>query len=274
MDCVSNALREGAKEALLLDVYPDVPKDGRYPNTPWPIQPRRLLTTYALDEGGERRFARQVTDARGSNGAVETVHARQVTGESSRTLEPVPGSEYTLPAELVLIAIGFTGPEHDGLISDLGVDLDDWGNVDAKKLPDLGGRSLRRGRRPRRRLADRHRDRRGPPLRPGGRGMAARARGRLAYLGPPQILKPYPEITLRDCPTSASTSADSSSASWGSARLRAPPNARKASACLSFIRSHRPSSCLSCGGKPRPRRRPIESTRRFALFTAISPAAR
>ena len=134
MDCVSNALREGAKEALLLDVYPDVPKDGRYPNTPWPIQPRRLLTTYALDEGGERRFARQVTDLEGSNGAVETVHARQVTGESSRTLEPVPGSEYTLPAELVLIAIGFTGPEQDGLISDLGVDLDDWGNVDAKRF--------------------------------------------------------------------------------------------------------------------------------------------
>ena len=134
MDCVSNALREGAKEALLLDVYPDVPKDGRYPNTPWPIQPRRLLTTYALDEGGERRFARQVTELEGSNGAVETVHARQVTGESSRTLEPVPGSEYTLPAELVLIAIGFTGPEHDGLISDVGVDLDDWGNVDAKRF--------------------------------------------------------------------------------------------------------------------------------------------
>ena len=42
MDCVSNALREGAEDVLLLDVYPDVPADGRYPNTPWPIQPRRL----------------------------------------------------------------------------------------------------------------------------------------------------------------------------------------------------------------------------------------
>jgi len=134
MDCVSNALREGAEEALLLDVYPDVPEDGRYPNTPWPIQPRRLLTTYALDEGGERRFARQVTDLEGKNGAVQTVHARQVTGDSSRTLEPVPGSEYTVPAELVLIAIGFTGPEPDGLIADIGVDLDDWGNVDAKRF--------------------------------------------------------------------------------------------------------------------------------------------
>ena len=133
MDCVSNALREGANEALLLDVYPDVPQDGRYPNTPWPIQPRRLLTTYALDEGGERRFARQVTHLEG-NGSVQTVHARQVTGDSSRTLEPVPGSEYTLPAELVLIAIGFTSPESDGLVSDLGIDLDDRGNLDAKRF--------------------------------------------------------------------------------------------------------------------------------------------
>ena len=64
---------------------PRSPHDGRYPNTPWPIQPRRLLTTYALDEGGERRFARQVTRARG-RGGVQLVHAREVTGDSSRTL--------------------------------------------------------------------------------------------------------------------------------------------------------------------------------------------
>ena len=57
-----------------------------------------------------------------------------MTGDSSRTLEPVPGSEYTLPAELVLIAIGFTQPEPDGLVSDLDIDLDDRGNVDAKRF--------------------------------------------------------------------------------------------------------------------------------------------
>ena len=65
MDCVSNALREGAEDVLLLDVYPEVPQDGRYPNTPWPLQPRRLLTTYALDEGGERRFGHQVIGIEG-----------------------------------------------------------------------------------------------------------------------------------------------------------------------------------------------------------------
>jgi glutamate synthase (NADPH/NADH) small chain len=130
MDCVSNALREGAEDVLLLDVYPEVPETGRYPDSPWPLQPRRLTTTYALDEGGERRFARQVTHIEG-NGAAEAVHAREVTGTSSRNLKPVPGSEFTLPAQLVLIAIGFTHPEHEGLVTDLEVGVDERGNLRA-----------------------------------------------------------------------------------------------------------------------------------------------
>ena len=75
MDCVSNALREGAEDVILLDVYPEVPQDGRYPNTPWPIQPRRLITTYALDEGGKRTFGREVMGLEGEGG--------KVTGSSS-----------------------------------------------------------------------------------------------------------------------------------------------------------------------------------------------
>ena len=131
MDCVSNALREGAEDVLLLDVYPELPEGGRYPNTPWPEQPRRLPTTYALEEGGERRFARQVTHIEG-NGSAEAVHAREVTGTSSQNLEPIPGSEFTLPAQLILIAIGFTHPEHDGLVTDLELAVDRRGNLEAK----------------------------------------------------------------------------------------------------------------------------------------------
>jgi glutamate synthase (NADPH/NADH) small chain len=131
MDCISNSLREGAKEALLLDVYPEVPRDGRYPNTPWPIQPRRLLTTYALEEGGERHFGREVLGLEGEDGAVRRVLAREVTGDSSRTLVGVEGSEFTIDADLVLIAVGFTHPEREGLIDGLGVDLDKRGNVKA-----------------------------------------------------------------------------------------------------------------------------------------------
>ncbi len=131
MDCVSNSLREGAEDVLLLDVYPEVPTDGRYPNTPWPIQPRRLLTTYALEEGGERRFGRQVLGFEGSDGKLERVIGREVTGNSSSTLEGIPGSEFAIDADLVLIAIGFTNPEHEGLLEDLGVGLDRRGNVKA-----------------------------------------------------------------------------------------------------------------------------------------------
>ena len=132
MDCISNANREGARSTLLLDVYPEVPKDGRYPDTPWPLPLKRSFTTYALDEGGERRFGHQVVELRGdSDGGVAELIGRRVTGSSSRTLEAVEGSEYSLPAQLVLIAVGFTGPEQEGLLDGLGVDLDGRGNVDA-----------------------------------------------------------------------------------------------------------------------------------------------
>jgi glutamate synthase (NADPH) small chain len=132
MDCVSNAMREGAASVKLLDVYPEVPEGGRYDFTPWPMQPRRLVTTYALDEGGQREFGTEVVGIEGGDdGRVTGIAARKVTGNSSRTLVPVEGSEYTEPADLVLVAIGFTNPEHDGLVRDLDLDLDRSGNVKA-----------------------------------------------------------------------------------------------------------------------------------------------
>jgi len=130
MDCLSSANREGAESVTMLDVYGDVPAGGRYPDTPWPEAPRRTETTYALDEGGERRFSTQVTAIEG-DGRVERVHGRQVTGTSSRNLVAVEGSEFVEDADLCLVAIGFMHPAHEGLLSDLGVDLDARGNVKA-----------------------------------------------------------------------------------------------------------------------------------------------
>ena len=131
MDCISNALREGASDVLMLDVYPELLGDGRAPNTPWPLPPKRTLTTYALDEGGDRRFGSQVTGLVGKGGRVVAVEGRRVEGTSSRDLRAIPGSEFTEPADLVLIAIGFSHPEHEGLVEQLGVDLDSRGNVKA-----------------------------------------------------------------------------------------------------------------------------------------------
>ena len=100
----------------MLDVYADLAADGADPRHPWPLPPKRTRTTYALDEGGKRRWGTEVTGFGGTNGTVSHVYARKVTGTSSRDLTPVPGSEFVLDADLVLIAIGFQHPEHEGLV--------------------------------------------------------------------------------------------------------------------------------------------------------------
>jgi glutamate synthase (NADPH/NADH) small chain len=130
MDCVSNANREGATSALILDVYQELGPGGRDARSPWPLPPKRTPTTYALEEGGERWWGTEVTSFVGdADGRVTEVHARRVTGTSSRDLQPVPDSEFTVPADLVLIAIGFSHPEHEGLVTPLNLELDRRGNV-------------------------------------------------------------------------------------------------------------------------------------------------
>jgi len=129
MDCISNANREGAVDAMILDVYQELDPSGRDARTPWPLPPKRTPTTYALEEGGERWWGTEVTGFSGQDGRVTHVHARRVTGTSSRDLQPVPDSEFTVEADLVLIAIGFTGPEHAGAIEQLELEMDPRGNV-------------------------------------------------------------------------------------------------------------------------------------------------
>jgi glutamate synthase (NADPH/NADH) small chain len=128
MDCISNSNREGARSAVILDVYQELSDED--PRHPWPLPPKRTPTTYALEEGGQRRWGTEVTGFGGDeDGHVTSVYARQVTGTSSRDLTPVPGSEFVLPGDLVLIAIGFEHPEHDGLVADLALALDARGNI-------------------------------------------------------------------------------------------------------------------------------------------------
>jgi glutamate synthase (NADPH/NADH) small chain len=132
MDCISNSHRERARSVVVLDVYAQLP-DGEDPRAPWPLPPKRTATTYALDEGGKRRWGTEVTGFGGKEGSVSHVYARQVTGSSSRDLTPVPGSEFVLEADLVLIAIGFEHPEHDGLVTQLGLNLDRRGNLSTEQ---------------------------------------------------------------------------------------------------------------------------------------------
>jgi glutamate synthase (NADPH) small chain len=129
MDCISNSNREGASSVVMLDVYAELPPEGDDPRHPWPLPPKRTYTTYALDEGGKRRWGSEVIAFTGEDGHVGKVWARKVTGTSSRDLTPVPGTEFVLDADLVLIAIGFQHPEHDGVVSQLGLEIDHRGNI-------------------------------------------------------------------------------------------------------------------------------------------------
>jgi glutamate synthase (NADPH/NADH) small chain len=129
MDCISNSHREGAESVVMLDVYQELPPSGRDAQHPWPLPPKRTLSTYALDEGGKRRWGTEVTGFGGKDGHVSHVYARQVTGTTSRDLTPVPGSEFVLEADVVLIAIGFLHPEHEGAVEQLGLELDRRGNI-------------------------------------------------------------------------------------------------------------------------------------------------
>ena len=133
MDCISNSHREQAYGVVMLDVYAALPQTGRDPRHPWPLPPKRTSSTYALEEGGKRRWGTEVTGFGGRDEAVSHVYARQVTGTSSRDLTPVPGSEFVLEADLVLIAIGFEHPEHDGVVQELGLALDRRGNIRTKQ---------------------------------------------------------------------------------------------------------------------------------------------
>jgi len=131
MDCISNSHREQARSVVMLDVYTQLPEHGD-PRAPWPLPPKRTATTYALDEGGKRRWGTEVTGFGGKGRMVSHVYARQVTGSSSRDLTPVPGSEFVLEADLVLLAIGFEHPEHEGLVEQLGLELDDRKNISTR----------------------------------------------------------------------------------------------------------------------------------------------
>jgi glutamate synthase (NADPH/NADH) small chain len=129
MDCVGNAHREGAASVTVLDTYPAPPGPAARDSVPWPEAPRRLVSTYALDEGGERRWTQTATHLDGRDGHVTAVHGTYVTPPPGP--QPVLGTEFALPADLVLIAIGFSHPEHGGAVEQLALALDRRGNVKA-----------------------------------------------------------------------------------------------------------------------------------------------
>ena len=127
-DCLGTAHRQGAASVTQLEILPR-PADERGPGNPWPTWPLIYRTSSAHEEGGERVYAVSTSRFLGDgDGAVRELELVEVE-TSGGGFRPVGGTERRIPAELVLLAMGFTGPAQAGLVDDLGVDLDPRGNV-------------------------------------------------------------------------------------------------------------------------------------------------
>ncbi|HET6466367.1 MAG TPA: glutamate synthase subunit beta [Nitrospiria bacterium] len=131
-DCLGTTHRQGAKDVYQFELLPQ-PPEARAPSTPWPLWPMMLRSSHAHEEGCKREWSVSTKRFSGQNGRVTRLHAVRVemkTDPSGRTqFVEMPGTEFELEADLVLLAMGFTGPVREGLLADLGVRLDARGNV-------------------------------------------------------------------------------------------------------------------------------------------------
>jgi glutamate synthase (NADPH/NADH) small chain len=126
-DCLGTAHRQGAKSVLQFEIMPMPPAD-RHASTPWPLWPLQLRTESAHEEGGIRDWAANTTKFSGdAQGNVKQLHAVRVGAPPK--FEALAGSEFAIDADLVLLAMGFTGPVKKGMIEQFGVHLDPRGNI-------------------------------------------------------------------------------------------------------------------------------------------------
>ncbi len=125
-DCLGTCHRQKPLSVHQFEIMPK-PPDERSPQTPWPLWPMQLRTEAAHEEGGIRDWSIATTKFSGDADGVQRLHAVRV-GPPPK-FEAIPGSEFTIEADLVLIAMGFLGPVRNGMIEQLGVVLDPRGNV-------------------------------------------------------------------------------------------------------------------------------------------------
>ena len=131
-DCLGTAHRQGSKTVHQLEIMPR-PPEYRAANNPWPEYPYIYRVASAHEEGVERVYSvstkRFLGDAQGRVQALELVKVELVQEGGRSGFKEIPGSEFTLPCELVLLAMGFVGPEKPGMLERLGVKLTERGNV-------------------------------------------------------------------------------------------------------------------------------------------------
>jgi glutamate synthase (NADPH/NADH) small chain len=132
-DCVGTSHRQRARSVTSIELL-ERPPDERHPSTPWPLWPLVFRSSSSHEEGGVREFSVLTKRFEGAAGRVERLHcARLEWGPPDASGRPamreLPGSEFSIPADLVLLALGFVHPARQGCIADLGVRLDPRGNV-------------------------------------------------------------------------------------------------------------------------------------------------
>ena len=192
MDCVGNAHREGAKSVTVLDTYPAPPGPAARDSVPWPEAPRRLVSTYALDEGGERRWTQTATRIDGRDGHVDRRprHLRHAaSGAAARA-----GHRLRAPRR--------PRPDRDRLLAPRARRRGRAARAGARpprqregaRLRELPRRRVRGRRRADRPVAGRERDRRGPALREGGRSPPGSGLSRLSPSPHPDLLSCVPGI--------------------------------------------------------------------------------
>ena len=126
-DCLGNSHREHPASVTQFELLPEPPPERPDDKTPWPQWPLMLRSSAAHEEGGERVYSVMTTHLTGEDGRVKELHFHEVGPPPS--FEKLEGTGRTIPAELVLLAMGFLHPQHEGLLEQLGVELDRRGNV-------------------------------------------------------------------------------------------------------------------------------------------------
>jgi len=143
-DCLGTVHRQGAKSVRQLELLPQPPAE-RAAGNPWPLWPNIFRVSTAHEEGGERLYSIETTKLGGNEaGDLTTLHAHYVSMVSRNgrlEFDPVPESDELMPADLILLAMGFLGPETNGMLQQLGVRMTERGNVwrDANWMTSVPG---------------------------------------------------------------------------------------------------------------------------------------
>jgi glutamate synthase (NADPH) small chain len=138
-DCLGTTHRQGCVEVHQFELLPEPPPQ-RADSTPWPLWPMQLRTSHAHEEGCDRQWSVSTTKFTGHNGHVTKLHAQRVKFEAGK-FTPIPNTDFEMDVDLVLLAMGFTGPVKNGLLDSLGVKYDARGAVavDENFMTNLDG---------------------------------------------------------------------------------------------------------------------------------------